>query len=83
MLPISRTLANAQLYLVRNFINQEMPASLIGMIIGLFNEICLTTGNTAVDTLVMGGFRTKTFGWATPDARMDRLIGDRGFLIVG
>ena len=77
---ISRTLANAQLYLVRNFINQEMPASLIGMIIGLFNEIRLTTGNTAVDTLVMGGFRTKTFGWATPDASMDRLIGDRGFL---
>jgi hypothetical protein len=28
----------------------------------------------------MGGFRTKTFGWATPDAAMDRLIGDRGFL---
>ncbi len=77
---ISRTLANAQLYLVRNFINQEMPASLIGMIIGLFNEIRLTTGNTAVDTLVMGGFRTKTFGWATPDYQMDRLIQDRGFL---
>ena len=77
---ITRTLANAQMYFVRNFINQEMPASLIGMIIGLFNEIRLTTGNTAVDTLVMGGFRTKTFGWATPDASMDRLIGDRGFL---
>src|SRR5208283_1977259 len=77
---VARTLTGQKVYLVRNFINQEMPPSLAGMIYSLFDEIRLTTGNTSIDTLVMGGFRTKTFGWATPDAAIDRLIGDRGFL---
>jgi hypothetical protein len=75
-----RNVLGAKVIFVRNFIGQEMPASLTGMILGLYDEIRLTTGNTALDMLIMAGFRSKSFGWATDDKVTDRIIADRGTL---
>jgi hypothetical protein len=74
--------ADAKMILVRSFLNKELPASVESQIFSMLHEIRFTSGVNTADVSLMGAFRTKTWGWATTDKNIDRLIVDVGALDV-
>ena len=72
----------AKVILCRSFLNQELPSALTDFISQILNDLRITTGNSSTDLSMLSGLRTKTFGWATSDQSVDRIILDVACLNV-